>query len=274
MSQEVNRDIMKKIVTLILLSCMLSLTACSQSHSTSGYIEGEYTYIASGVSGTLFQLGVERGQPIEIGDFLYQLDPNPEKSTLDNAAHHIQNLNAQLIYAKQQLERIRKLREKQFASAADFDLAQSNFDAQAAGLMAAQSSYQQMQWAVKEKRKLSPLSGMVFDTFFRVGEKVQANQPVLALLSAEHIKVLFYVPEEALSQLKIGDVISFDCDHCQKNLTAKIEFISKEAQYTPPVLYSKGSREKLVYLVRAKIPEKIALQFHPGQPVDVFWTGA
>ena len=52
-----------------------------------------------------------------------------------------------------------------------------------------------------------------------------------------------------------------------KGLTAKVSFIARSAEYTPPVIYSLDERAKLVYLIEARPdqPEK----FRVGQPVTV-----
>ena len=116
----------------------------------------------------------------------------------------------------------------------------------------------------------APVSGQVIDTYFRVGEKVPLDQPVLAILAPENIKVLFYIPEMQLSQIKLGQTIEFTCDSCHNRTAAKISYISPTAEYAPPIIYSKDSREKLIYLVRADMPKDIAQKFHPGQPIDVY----
>jgi HlyD family secretion protein len=51
-----------------------------------------------------------------------------------------------------------------------------------------------------------------------------------------------------------------------------ISYISPDAEYTPPVIYSREMRAKLVYLVEAKPRQPAALR--PGQPVDVTLAAA
>jgi HlyD family secretion protein len=57
------------------------------------------------------------------------------------------------------------------------------------------------------------------------------------------------------------------CDGCEKGLTAKVSFIARSAEFTPPVIYSQEERAKLVFLIEARPehPEK----FRVGQPVTV-----
>ena len=49
----------------------------------------------------------------------------------------------------------------------------------------------------------------------------------------------------------------------------KVSYISPHAEYTPPVIYSKESRNKLVFMVEAVFDPATAAKLHPGQPVDV-----
>jgi HlyD family secretion protein len=105
----------------------------------------------------------------------------------------------------------------------------------------------------------------VEDVFFQQGEWAPANQPILSLLPDERIKVRFFVPEAALSAYRVGDLVRFGCDGCAKGLTARIAYISPRPEFTPPVIYSREARDRLVYLIEAH-PSK---RLNPGQPVDV-----
>lgn len=263
---------MKKIVKLVQL-IILSILCCTgcdkKSQALAGYIEGEYTYIASGVSGTLLQLNVVRGQTVKQGELLYSLDLEPEQASVNVIKANIEEQKAQIIFAKSQLLRQKKLILTNATAQSNLDQAQSDYDAKVQGLAADQAQLIQNEWALKQKTVIAPTSGIIFDTFFRVGEKVPLNQPVLAILVPTNIRVLFYVPEEQLSQIKLGQKIKFSCDSCQSSTTASISYISPEAEYTPPVIYSKDTRYKLVYRVKADMPANIAVHFHPGQPVDV-----
>ena len=84
------------------------------------------------------------------------------------------------------------------------------------------------------------------------------------------MKVRFFVAEPMLARIAIDDPIRFGCDGCPADLTGKISFISRYAEYTPPVIYSQQERHKLVYLVEAMPTDPAALRV--GQPVDVTVT--
>jgi HlyD family secretion protein len=111
----------------------------------------------------------------------------------------------------------------------------------------------------------APGPARVEDVFYQRGEWANANQPVLALIPWDRIKVRFYVPEAKLSTYKPGTVVQFSCDGCAKGLTAKVNYVSPRPEFTPPVIYSREARDRLVYLVEA-LP---SARLNPGQPVDV-----
>ncbi|MFN7098247.1 MAG: HlyD family secretion protein, partial [Gammaproteobacteria bacterium] len=261
---------LRNYIILILLSLFL-VSCVIRSHQTfPGYIEGEYTYISSEASGTLVNLQVKRGENVSKGEPLYQLDLEPEASALSAAKSRVDELKVQLDLAEVQYQRQLALIQTSATSKVAYDIAAAAYHARKNQYDEAQAQFLQAEWRYSQKNISSPVSGMVFDTFFRVGENVGLHQPVLAILVPENIKVLFYIPEAQLSSIHIGQTIYFSCDGCRGKTKSVISYISPEAEYTPPVIYSKDTRTKLVYMVRADMLPDVAKNFHPGQPVDVY----
>ena len=130
----------------------------------------------------------------------------------------------------------------------------------------AQAALAQAALRLEQKSVAAPVSGMVQDTFFVEGEWVPAGRPVVSLLPPGNVKARFYVPETVLGSIQPGRPLEIRCDGCPAPLAAKVSFVSTQAEYTPPVLYSKESRAKLLFLVEARL-EGAGLR--PGQPVDV-----
>ena len=141
--------------------------------------------------------------------------------------------------------------------------------AQAAQVDAARATLAQAEWTLAQKQLGAPAAGQVFDTMYRVGEWVPAGSPVVSLLPPGNIKVRFFVPEEALGGLKIGQQATVRCDACGDPIPVRIDYISTQAEYTPPVIYSRESRSKLVYMVQARPAPEAAARLHPGQPMEV-----
>jgi len=131
----------------------------------------------------------------------------------------------------------------------------------------------QAQWRVDQKSQAAPVAGLVDDTLYRPGEWVAAGAPVVSLLPPGNVKVRFFVPEAQLATIKAGDAVTVRCDGCAHDIAARVRFISPQAEYTPPVIYSRENRAKLVYLVEAR-PDVPDPALHPGLPVEVTLTGA
>ena len=140
----------------------------------------------------------------------------------------------------------------------------------AADLQAAQAQVAQRRWQVARKSVAAPEDGEIADTYYRPGEWVPAGAPVASLLPDTRRRVRFFVPETVVGNLRPGQAVAAACDGCDQPIRARIDFIAPEAEYTPPVIYSQGSREKLVFRVEA-VPEagEAVRRLRPGLPVDV-----
>ncbi|MBF0496039.1 MAG: HlyD family efflux transporter periplasmic adaptor subunit [Deltaproteobacteria bacterium] len=138
-----------------------------------------------------------------------------------------------------------------------------------AEVAALQASLAQADWNLRQKSQSAAAAGLVFDTYYTRKEWVQAGKPVVSLLIPGNLKVRFFVPEPELGTLKLGQRIALTCDGCPKGLTAAINYISPQVEYTPPVIYSRETRSKLVFMIEAKSDPAKADQLHPGQPLEV-----
>ena len=141
--------------------------------------------------------------------------------------------------------------------------------AQEAVVAADQAALRQASWRLQQKRIASSLSGFVFDTLYREGDWVSAGSPVIQMLPPTNVEVRFFVPQPIVGRLKLGQNISAHCDGCGANVPSTITFISNQAEYTPPVIYSNETRAKLVFMIIAKPAVDQAALLHPGQPVEV-----
>jgi HlyD family secretion protein len=134
---------------------------------------------------------------------------------------------------------------------------------------AAREALAQADWKLSQRAIPAPAAGLVHETYYVAGDWVPAGSAVAAVLPPGNVKVRFFVPETVLGGLKLGQPVSVACDGCAAPVTAQIAFISDRAEFTPPVLYTRDSRAKLVFRVEAKPAPADAAKLHPGQPVDV-----
>ncbi|WP_186425941.1 HlyD family secretion protein [Cupriavidus metallidurans] len=141
--------------------------------------------------------------------------------------------------------------------------------AQSAQVDAARAALAQAEWKLSRKFVNATVPGLVYDVPFRPGEWVPAGSTVVRMLPAANVKVRFYVPETVVGALKNGQAVHIRCDGCAAPVAAKITYISNEAEFTPPVIYSNETRRKLVFLIEARPDPAEAPKLRPGQPVEV-----
>ena len=137
-----------------------------------------------------------------------------------------------------------------------------------ADVAAAGAALERADWSVTQKVQTAPRAGLVYDTLYRAGEFASAASPVVSLLPPENIKVRFFVPEADFAALKAGARVSVTLTG-RPALDARISYLSPRPEYTPPVLYNRANRSKLVFMVEALLDAAAARDLHPGQPVDV-----
>lgn len=137
-----------------------------------------------------------------------------------------------------------------------------------AEVQAARAQVSQSAWAESQKGRSAPVAATVFDVLYRPGEWVAPGSPVVVLLPDQGVKVRFFVPQATLAQAKVGTHVRYACDGCQQG-QARIRYVSPQAEFTPPVIYSNESKGKLVYMIEAQPEGPHAGQIKPGQPLTV-----
>lgn len=302
----------------------LALAGCARPSvdSLQGYIEGEYVRVAAPLAGTLTALNVKRGDTVQKGQPLFELEHAAEDDAIQEAGQRLveaqarrdnllkgrrpselKSIEARLAQARvglaqahaelarrerigktpgaispEQIEQARAQRDAGQAQvdsiAAELETArlgarEDEIKAAEAGLQALQAALARARWALDQKRQGAPAGGVVDDTLYREGEFVAAGNPVVSLLPPENVKVRFFVPQDRLTGIQPGVPVSVAVDGAPQPYRAKVSYISTQAEFTPPVIYSQQTRAKLVFMIEAVFDPADARNLHPGQPVDV-----
>lgn len=214
---------------------------------------------------------------------------------IESAEAQLRQARAALAFSEKEFARQEKLLHTSASSIQDVDRARSTRDqdmqrvgqleadlltahlgsridqiaAAAANTKALESALAKADWDLSQKRQAAPEAGLIFDTLYREGEWVAAGRPVVVLLPPRNIKVRAFAPEDIVGSIHSGDTVKVTVDGISTPISGKVSFISPQAEYTPPVIYSRESRGKLVFLIEAVFDPKTAANLHPGQPVDL-----
>ena len=192
-----------------------------------------------------------RNQQMFESGFISSAGLDEAKANLARDRARAEQARAQIRVAKQSVGR-----------AGELAAAQAEIDA-------AKAVVAQAEWKLAQKAQRAPQAGLVQDTFFVQGEWVPAGKPVVSLLPPANIKLRFFVPETVIGRLHTGQSVRVSCDGCGAPVAATISYISPQSEFTPPVIYSKESRAKLVFMIEATPGVADATKLKPGQPVDV-----
>ena len=163
--------------------------------------------------------------------------------------------------------RARLTARKQAFEVANLPARQDRLKAAEQAVKEAQATLAKAKRQLEELAPVAPVEAVVEDTHFLPGAWVPAGRPVLSLLPDDKRKLRFFVPEADVARMKVGRVMGFRCDGCDGKLSARVTYIAPKAEYTPPVIYSAASREKLVFLIEA-LPEGGTV-LPVGLPVEV-----
>lgn len=197
---------------------------------------------------SLAQLTLNRDLRLEEKGFASTAQLDGDKAKVATAEAQVAQLSAQLEVAALPARDSQLIAaEKSLQAAeADADLAQSNLDARSV---------------------LAPENAFVERVYFRTGEVVGVGVPVMSILPPGALKARFFVPESVRAKLTIGDTMQVTCDGCDDGITAVMIYMASDPQHTPPIIYSREERARLVFMAEARLSEDAHLL--PGQPISI-----
>lgn len=234
-----------------------------------GYVEGDYLRMAAPTGGQLAELHVDRGDEVTTGTLLFALDLDRELAAVQESQNRGKQGQAALTLAQTQLRRQEDLRKRGLVSAEAIDIALTQSQSAQNRVDELNAAHAQAMWQLAQRRQTAPADAIVDEVYFRPGEFVPAGAPIVSLLPPGNRKIRFFVPETAAGGLRPGQGLSVTCDGCGAPIAAKVSFVSPSAEFTPPIIYSRGQRERLMFMVEARPDPAAAARLHPGQPLDV-----
>ena len=241
------------VVVLALLSATLAGCGKGPDLTLQGWVEADLIFVSPDEQGRVETLNVREGDHVAKGALLFTVDDDLQQADVLVKKAAVTNAQQAFDRAKQLLK-----------SAAG---TQKTFEDAEAALRQTKANLEASQTRLERRKAFSRVDGTVEQIYYRPGETVPAGRPVVALLPPGNLKIRFFAAQAELPKIKYGETVAVSCDGCDKGLTAKVSFIARSAEYTPPVIYSIDERAKLVFLIEARPdhPQK----FRVGQPVSV-----
>lgn len=198
----------------------------------------------------LARLTLKRRQELLATNNVSQQSVDEARAAFERANGLVEELEAKLVTAKL------PAREDEIASAN-------------ANVEAARAALDQVLYRLSRRTGTAPRDAFVFETFYRAGEFVPVSKAVISLLPEDNVKIRFFIPEAELASIRLGQAITILCDGCGAGVPATVTYISPDAEFTPPVIYSEAARQKLVYMIEAYPESPEGFPLKPGQPVEI-----
>ena len=243
----------RRIAFVIALAAALAGCGNSNDNTFQGWVEADLIFVSPDESGRIEMLSVREGDAVAQGAPLFTVDPDLQQADVAVAQASVTN-------ARHAFDRAQALLKTAAGT-------QRSLDEAEAALRTAEARLNSAQTRLTRRKALSPVAGTVQQIYYRPGEMVPAGRPVVALLPPGNIKVRFFVPEAELPKISLGENVKIACDGCRADIAARVTFISRTSEFTPPVIYSQEERSKLVFMIEARTDTPETLRV--GQPVSV-----
>src|SRR5215469_9235945 len=198
----------RTILCLMAALVAASLGGCKNGRDPGfqGWVEADMIFVSPDETGRVTRLNVREGDEVKVGDQLYSVDDDLQLADLN------QN-NATLANARQSYDRAAALSKTGAGTQATLDSAVS-------ALRVAEARVRTSETRLARREGFAPVAGTIQQIYFREGEMVQAQRPVLSIMPPGNMKLRFFVPESELPKLAIGDTVRVTCDNCGADLTA------------------------------------------------------
>jgi HlyD family secretion protein len=291
------KPILIAIVPVIVVGFIYVKNILNRSSVFTGYVVSDNVYMSSPIAATVQDVHIKRGQRVQIGTPLFQMDKTSlalkveklkaeikeaesekavRQAELTSAEatnklaqielKRLSSIQAEVKGAVSQLE-LDRATESMTRSSAVISLVTNQIAAADSQIEKSKAELHDMEYQVTELSPVSPVSGRIEEVIYKKGEWAAANAAIVSIVPDNEIKVRFYIPQNQLNKCSVGTKIAIAYDGGPKGLTAVVDFIAARPEYTPPVIYSLRTRDKLVFMAEAAPDDPCNLI--PGQPMDV-----
>ena len=266
------------LVAFLIIGC----EATEKPPGGSGLLEARETLISAETQGRVINMFFSEGMSVGAGDTLAIIDPSRLELQLSaavagrkvavaqrkSAVIETERADIALAYAKQELERVTRLKGSGTATEKAFD--KSEFEWQQAQIEVRNS--QALVASINAKlesidagiaiieRQLSdcylwsPTSGVVTEQFVEQGELLAPGKPVIRLARLDTLEVKVYLGAGEFARIKIGDKATVDTETGAAQIEAIVVWTSEEAEFTPKNVQTQNARANLVFAVKLVVP--------------------
>lgn len=160
----------------------------------------KFVEIRAKVRGYLQERPFTEGTEVKKGDILFVIDQRPFQANVEKYKAELEQKQAKLTFAQQQLVRYKKLEQDSFASVQKYESMQSNALQAAGEVAASQAELKRAELALQYTTIFAPIDGRISNTQVNIGNLVSSEDTLLTTLVQLDPIYVYFSPSEAVYQ--------------------------------------------------------------------------
>jgi RND family efflux transporter MFP subunit len=208
--------------------------------------------IMSDVEGWIFAIHVKSGDRVKRGQSLIEIDPRRQAATVSNWESQRASKEANLQWAKLQLDRAKTLSASGVMSKQDFDQAQSTYNGALADVKSLDAQITQQQVQLRYFSVFAPVDGIVGDVPVHVGDRVTNTTVLTTIDERRGLEVYLQVPSERAKEVKLGAPVQVLDGEGKPVITTRVDFISPQVDTSSQSVLVKAPVDQAADRLRAQ----------------------
>ena len=289
---------MKKIITFILITSMISCNKSNDKADGYGNFEATEVTISSEANGKIDYLNLEEGDILK---------PNIQVGLVDttqlyfNKQQLIASKNTVFSKSKNVLSQINILKEQLKTTLIEQKRIQNMFAENAATkrqldeivgkvsvlneqiksvetqnapiineIKSIDVQIEKINDQIEKSKIINPIKGTVLSKYAEPNEVTAFGKPLYKIADISEMTLRVYISETQLSQIKIGQqvTVKIDVEKDMKSYPGTISWIASSAEFTPKIIQTKEERANLVYAVKVEVKNDGSLKI--GMPAEMW----
>lgn len=253
------------------LSGLCLVTGCSDAADDLlliGTVERTLVELTAPASESIIAIPVSRGQHVERGAPLVELDRTFALAEVAQAEANEAAARTALFVAHQELERAQKLRRETVTSQQQLERVELSADEAEARLREAEALVVAARKRTDDLLLKSPVDGVVDQLPFDEGERVPVGSVLVVLLADGKPWVRVWLPETSYIRVTPGTPAEIRIDGIDGVMRGKVLDVARESEFTPHYALTERDRQHLVYEARVELEDAPPV-LRPGMPAQV-----
>lgn len=201
--------------------------------TASGKIEARNSAnLSTRMMGNVTQLHVHVGESVREGQLLLSISSADLKAKKGQVEASISQAKSAYESAKKDYDRFKSLYEKGSASEKELEGMTTQYEMAKAGLEAANQMMKEVQAQFVFTNIVAPFSGIVTNTFIKVGDIAAPGMPLVAIEGTSRYQAVVMVPETQIIQIQKGAIANLIVKSSGEKLTGSVSEVSRSSKNT------------------------------------------